>query len=354
MSTHYTLLGVHRRASTPAIKHAYRELARIHHPDKGGDPEVFKCLNEAYATLSDPERRKLYDFNTLSISELFEGPPDPLYTTQPSNTIQSVYVRLGDLCIGSDVIVPVSRTIVDEKQLCPCHHCNGTGVSYLVPDRIGGFLTPPRHAQCNWCTAGYVPESIVIRRVNEEVLCTVPPGCPPGMLFCFRGKGDQVPGSVAGDLVVRIECLQSGPFRVQTDTLDLVHTLTSTLYESLVGFVRTLLHPDGNVLRICSSTVTLPGMYTVLHAGLHYRARNRCGHLLIHVQVTFPDHITTDKGSDLASILGQEQTDAVVVQSGDILLDATHPYVPTSVVDILQENNTSVYSNHDPPGCKQM
>jgi DnaJ-class molecular chaperone len=57
----YTELDVPVDASTETIKQRYRTLAQMHHPDKGGDEEMFKRIKEAYEILSDPVRRKQYD-----------------------------------------------------------------------------------------------------------------------------------------------------------------------------------------------------------------------------------------------------------------------------------------------------
>jgi DnaJ-class molecular chaperone len=57
----YERLGVQRDAGVDDIKKAYRTLAREHHPDKGGDPEKFKEIQEAHEVLSDPRRREMYD-----------------------------------------------------------------------------------------------------------------------------------------------------------------------------------------------------------------------------------------------------------------------------------------------------
>mgnify|MGYP001954018235 CR=1 FL=1 len=57
----YDLLEVSPDASTSEIKKAYYKKARVHHPDKGGDPEAFKEITKAYTVLSDPEKRELYD-----------------------------------------------------------------------------------------------------------------------------------------------------------------------------------------------------------------------------------------------------------------------------------------------------
>lgn len=63
MNDFYQVLGVSRTASPDEIKRAYRKLAHQHHPDKAGagNEAKFKEINEAYQTLSDPNKRANYD-----------------------------------------------------------------------------------------------------------------------------------------------------------------------------------------------------------------------------------------------------------------------------------------------------
>lgn len=63
---HYALLGLHPSTSVREIRQAYRELSKLYHPDTTELPTAiatkkFQRLNEAYATLSNPERRTAYD-----------------------------------------------------------------------------------------------------------------------------------------------------------------------------------------------------------------------------------------------------------------------------------------------------
>jgi len=58
---YYSLLDVNKSASPEELKKAYKKASMQHHPDRGGNEERFKEINEAYATLKDPQKRAIYD-----------------------------------------------------------------------------------------------------------------------------------------------------------------------------------------------------------------------------------------------------------------------------------------------------
>lgn len=80
--TYYSLLGLHPAASAIDIRRAYRELSKHYHPDTTKLPTAlatakFQHLNEAYATLSNPERRLSYDLKIgYSRFRVVQAPPD--------------------------------------------------------------------------------------------------------------------------------------------------------------------------------------------------------------------------------------------------------------------------------------
>ena len=70
---HYNTLGIDRNANPDQIKKAYRKLASIHHPDKGGDTVTFQKIEEAYRVLSDPELKSQYDNPTPNMGNFPGG-----------------------------------------------------------------------------------------------------------------------------------------------------------------------------------------------------------------------------------------------------------------------------------------
>jgi curved DNA-binding protein CbpA len=100
---YYSLLGLHPWASVIDIRRAYRELSKDYHPDTTTLPTTlatakFQEINEAYATLSNPERRLNYDMKTgFSRFKVIQIPTDfNQSVSQSQNLSKSAYLDATD------------------------------------------------------------------------------------------------------------------------------------------------------------------------------------------------------------------------------------------------------------------
>lgn len=103
-TSYYALLGLHPSASVVEIRRAYRELSKRYHPDTTELPQAqatakFQKLNEAYATLSNPERRAAYDrkigYSRLNVIQAPSNLNKPVSQKQPSYS-SSAYLDPND------------------------------------------------------------------------------------------------------------------------------------------------------------------------------------------------------------------------------------------------------------------
>jgi DnaJ-class molecular chaperone len=123
MTDYYKILGIGRNANQEEIKKAYRSLAMKHHPDRGGDTNKFKEIEEAYRTLSDENKRYEYDNPHQShfahsmgghedvFSTFFGGPHFGFGFNQPqrnNNIGATVALTLEEVLVGKAIDAEVS------------------------------------------------------------------------------------------------------------------------------------------------------------------------------------------------------------------------------------------------------
>lgn len=98
---HYMLLGLHPSTSVREIRQAYRDLSKLYHPDTTDLPTAiatrkFQQLNEAYATLSNPERRATYDLSIGYSRVVVVRPLPSLHKTNKPEPKSSAYIDATD------------------------------------------------------------------------------------------------------------------------------------------------------------------------------------------------------------------------------------------------------------------
>lgn len=89
---HYATLGVAASASAREIERGYKRLAAAHHPDRGGDEERMKSLNEAYRVLRDDARRAAYDATQ-------QQQPAPVFV--PAKSMAATADAIGGRLVGA-------------------------------------------------------------------------------------------------------------------------------------------------------------------------------------------------------------------------------------------------------------
>ena len=171
MNGYYEVLQVDDTASHDAIKKSYRNLARIYHPDKEhGDEDKFKKLQEAYDTLSNKEKRSLYDRNldehdgqhnfehafVFDMSDVFQNifgnttSSHPETRNDPPQT-KPVHLSLDDVFFGCDKSIIYDKYVKCNKcgpdgkihsSLIQCLNCHGKGY-------IESFTFPVICPSCN-------------------------------------------------------------------------------------------------------------------------------------------------------------------------------------------------------------
>eukprot|EP01017_Pseudomicrothorax_dubius_P042763 TRINITY_DN7023_c0_g1_i1.p1 TRINITY_DN7023_c0_g1~~TRINITY_DN7023_c0_g1_i1.p1 ORF type:complete len:395 (-),score=79.89 TRINITY_DN7023_c0_g1_i1:287-1471(-) len=278
----YDVLGVEPRATADEIKKAYVRLAKQLHPDKGGDPEKFAELQEAYEVLSDPERRELYDrFGEKGpgpghgglddVFSAFFGGANP-HGGRPRKgkaILKEIPVTLEDIYLGKTIQLPHERLILctgcagkGGRQLQKCNTCKGKG----VVDRIVQF-GPGMYSQssfpCAECRGKgkIVPEKDKcksckgegVRKVSKTLEVVIQRGAPNGHESIFAGAGDEKPDIQPGDVHVHLQ-QQEHPVFTRKGA-DLYMKKSISLLEALIGFNFQIPQLSGRPLTVA----TVPG-----------------------------------------------------------------------------------------------
>ncbi|RUS78151.1 hypothetical protein EGW08_014080 [Elysia chlorotica] len=331
----YEVLGVNRNASDAELKKAYRKLAKEFHPDKNPTAgEKFKEISFAYETLSNPEKREVYDRHGLDglkegaggggfgngsmFEDLFggffgfpgmSGMGGGRGRRRGEDTLHPLRVSLEDLYNGKTSKLQLSKTVVCKK--CNgmggksgasqrCKKCNGRGVQVQLR-QIGPGMVQQLQSICSDCHGeGEVlrekdrcPDCKGKKVCNETKILEVhvDKGMRDGQKIPFRGEGDQQPGVEAGDVIIVLQQKEHEVF-TRKDT-DLVMEYNISLTEALCGFQFVIKHLDGRDLVIHSQPgeVISPGkLKMVAEEGMpRYRNPFEKGNLYINFNITFPE-----------------------------------------------------------------
>jgi len=288
---YYEILEVDRQASADEIKKAYRKLAIRYHPDKNkGDKEAeekFKEVSEAYAVLSDPEKRARYDryghaapgmgdfaggfdFDLSDALRIFMeggfggfadifGGGRPTYSgeraTRGSDLQISLKLKLEDIASGTTKKIKISKLkSCDEcggsgakkgSRPATCPDCHGRGeIRRVTRSFLGQFIqqsTCPRCGGSGQIIADKCPKCGGEGRYKGEVTLSVniPAGVQTGNYLTLRRQGNAgLRGGPAGDVYVMIEEQPHDFFERHGDDI---------IYRMLISFPQAVLGDDVEV-----------------------------------------------------------------------------------------------------------
>ena len=337
---YYEVLGISKDASDAEIKKAYRTMAKKYHPDMNpGDAEAeakFKEVNEAYAVLSDADKKSQYDrFGHSAFDQGGQGGYGGAYGADfgdlgdifgsifgggfggfgSSRQTRNVPTR------GDDVVVRVTISFEEAAfgikkdisfqrvQKCPecdgsgaakgssaetCQTCKGSGQKRVV-QRIGG-MSFQSTTTCDSCrgtgkiikkpcsncrSTGYV-------KVNKTLSVNIPAGIGDGERIALRAQGcDGRNGGPAGDLIIQVNVKRHSYF--ERDGVNVYCEVPITVSEAILGAEIEVPTLEGKHKFVIPEGTQTGTQFTLKQKGIPFvNNSNRRGDLIFTVVVEIP------------------------------------------------------------------
>jgi len=287
---YYKILGVSKKASDEDIKKAYRKLAMKYHPDhtKGDkkSEEKFKQISEAYAVLSDKEKRKQYDMfgstgfhQRYTQEDIFKGFDfSNIFKEFGFGGANFFTGRKGGTRFSFGSGSPFGAHAQQQTEL------KGSDVQYELPLSLKEVATGTHKA-------------VTLRHQgrSENLTVTIPKGMITGKKLRLAGKGNPSPyGGPPGDLYIQAKVLDDPLYR--TEGYDLHIDREIKLSESILGTSISVPTIDSKELslKIPSRTKHKTKMRLSGHGLSHMRSEGKGG-LYVTIHVKIPRRLTKEQ-----------------------------------------------------------
>ena len=282
--SYYDILGVSKSASQDEIKKAFRKKAAKCHPDAGGSEEEFKELNEAYAVLSDPQKKEQYDrFGTVGNFSSAGGNPFAGYSggnpfgggAGGGFNWSDIFGNManGDGAFGSNWDFRVNSS-AKGKDL-------QASIQLTFEEAFTG---------CSKKVSIRIPST----GDTETVTANIPAGAIDGGKMRFKGKGEYGTGGGArGDLVVITRIKKHALY--ERDKADVIMTLDVDMVEATLGTSIVVPAPDGTMvkLRVPAGSQTDRTLRVKGKGAPHLKGKGiGNGDLLVKLRVNTPKGLT--------------------------------------------------------------
>ena len=340
---YYEVLGLRKGAGEDDIKKAYRQLAKKYHPDMNpGDKDAeakFKEVNEAYAVLSDPEKKAQYDQfghaafdGTAGFGGGFEGAGFGDFGFDISDIFSSFFgggtsSRRRGAVRGDDITVRVTLTFeeaafgtkkeISYQKVQKCSECDGSGAAKGTSPKTcsvcGGTgqvktqqRTPLGMMQssrvCETCRGkGKVVETPCkkcrgsgFERVTKKLEVTIPAGIDDGQKILISGKGsDGEGGGRSGDLVIFVSVKRHDIF--ERDGSDIYCEVPITFAEATLGAEIDIPTLEGKIKYTIPEGTQTGTVFTLRQKGIqnvNYKSR---GNLYVTVVIEVPKNLNAEQ-----------------------------------------------------------
>ena len=282
MTSYYDILGVPSSADEHDIKKAYRAQAMKWHPDRNGNsPESqkkFQQINEAYEHLSNPEKRRMYDYEQQNPHANMGGFPGGFP---------------GGFSPGSRNFEDMLRDIFGQQgfQWHNFHAPKNRDVQYTL------------HVSLEDAYAGrQMNVNINLGSTTRTISCNIPPGVESGFRLRFPAQGDtSVPNAPAGDLYIIVN-VQNHP-RFERHGPHLHAHVTIDAWKAALGTELTILGIDGRKNSVRLAPGTQPNSQVIVpNQGMPIIGAPQRGNLVVHVKVTIPAVVDPQQRSILQQL----------------------------------------------------
>ena len=345
---YYEVLGVSKTATDAEIKSAFRKLAKKYHPDVSKEPnaeEKFKECQEAYAILSDPQKRQQYDqfghaafqgaggaggfggfssnFDFGDMSDIFDdilggfggfGGFRSSNSRRSSNgprkgndVLYTMTISFEEAVFGAKKYIDID--VIDNCEEChgkggfnskTCQECRGSGtITKEQRTILGSFLTKTTCPYCNGTGETFEKKCTKCKgkgkvKKNKTIEVNIPAGIDSENRLRVAGKGEAgTNGGSPGDLYIEFT-VKKHEFYERVDD-DIYVTLPLTIAEAALGCKKEVPTPYGNINLTIPQGTQSNDKLRIKDKGITNVSTKKKGDFYIIAKVIIPEKLTRDQ-----------------------------------------------------------